>query len=204
MNVNDLQHLSVMYKTLADDNRLKMLGLMARDEQRVTDLATVLEVTEATVSHHISKMRAVGFLNLRTDGNQRFYRVNPAGLDRLKRWTAEIETMPLEVHIDVTDTGWIDDLNLDDYAKKVIRDYAPEGHLKQIPTKQRKLIAVLDWISQDFEADRFYTEQEVNQVIERYHEDYARLRREMIGFGYLGRERGGGKYWVVPEAGDVE
>ena len=203
MNMSDLRQLGFMYKTLADEKRLKMIGHLSREEMRVTDLAALLGVTEATVSHHISKMRAVGFLNLRTDGNQRFYRINPAGLDRLKRWTAEIETMPLKIDTSQPDTAWIDDLDLDDAAKKVLRDYAPDRRLKQIPTKQLKLIAVLDWISQDFEADRLYTEQEVNLVIGAYHEDYATLRRDLVEFGYLRRERGGGQYWVTPTDEDA-
>lgn len=200
MNAGELRHLKFLYKALGDDNRLRMVGYLSRDERKVTELAKLLGIREATVSHHISKLREVGLLNLRVDGNQHFYRINPRGLETLKRLTADIEAMPLAVDKSQPDMAWIDALEgFDENERKVLRDYAPEGYLRQIPRKQIKLLAVLNWISRAFEADRFYTEPEVNGLIQQYHNDYATLRRELVDFGYLRRERGGGRYWVTPE-----
>lgn len=200
MNAGELRHLQALYKALADDNRLRMVGYLAQGEYKVSDLAKQLGITEATVSHHIGRLRDVGLLNLRADGTQNFYRINTAVLATLKRLTAQIEEMPLDVPTRAqVDTAWIDALpGFDDEARKVLKDYAPEGHLTQIPRKLKKLQTVLEWMARDFEPGRFYTEAEINAIIRRYHDDYATLRRELIDFGYLRRERGGGQYWLAP------
>ena len=39
-----------------------------------------------------------------------------------------------------------------------------------------------------FEKDRIYTEQEVNETIQKYHEDYCTLRRDMISEKMMKRE----------------
>jgi hypothetical protein len=97
------------------------------------------------------------------------------------------------------DKSWVDELNLSDHDKKVVRDYSENGRLKQIPIKQSKLLAIVRWLVLQFEPNRFYTEQEVNEIIKPIHEDYASLRRDMIGFGFLRREPAGTKYWLTPE-----
>jgi len=42
-----------------------------------------------------------------------------------------------------------------------------------------------------------YTEKQVNEILGRFHEDTATLRRELIGFKLMAREGGGGAYWRV-------
>lgn len=197
MNYSQLRHLKYLYKTLGDDTRMLMFGHLCQGERNVTELATLTGKQEATISHHLSKLRAVGLLNLRTDGNQRYYRIDPRGLQWLKSWTNDIENMPLEVDTSKPDTSWVENYELDEQDKKVLKDYAPEGRLMQIPSKQKKLLAVLNWIICAFEADRTYTEKEVNEILKRFHDDFASLRRDLIDFRYLDREKAGNTYWVV-------
>jgi hypothetical protein len=47
----------------------------------------------------------------------------------------------------------------------------------------------------EFESGKQYQEKEVNQILERFHEDYAQLRRDMIDTGLMKRENG--IYWKV-------
>jgi len=47
----------------------------------------------------------------------------------------------------------------------------------------------------EFEEGKRYPEKEVNQILERYHEDYAQLRRSMIDTCLMKRENG--MYWRV-------
>ena len=42
-----------------------------------------------------------------------------------------------------------------------------------------------------------YSEKQVNEILKRYHEDTATLRRELVGFGLMQREGGEGEYWRV-------
>jgi hypothetical protein len=61
----------------------------------------------------------------------------------------------------------------------------------------KKMKAILLYILPDFESGRRYPEKEVNQILERYHEDYAQLRRNLIDTGLMKRENG--IYWLAEE-----
>jgi len=41
-----------------------------------------------------------------------------------------------------------------------------------------------------------YSEKQVNEILLRYNEDYAQLRRELVEQDYLCRQGGGGEYWL--------
>lgn len=59
-----------------------------------------------------------------------------------------------------------------------------------VPTRCHDLRATPPWT-------RRYSEPEVNAVLERLHQDTARLRRDLVGFGFMEREGGGGDYWLT-------
>jgi hypothetical protein len=65
------------------------------------------------------------------------------------------------------------------------------------PTKDDKKVVVLRYIAGKFECGRFYTEKEVNEVIEKWHTfgDYFLIRRELVDRELLKRFRDGSKYW---------
>jgi len=46
-----------------------------------------------------------------------------------------------------------------------------------------------------FKVGKLYSEKQVNEILSGYHEDTASLRRELVGFGLMKREGGGGEYW---------
>ena len=67
---------------------------------------------------------------------------------------------------------------------------------KNFPRNDFEKQAILLRLLKDFE-DRKYTEQEVNEIIKKYFEDYTLLRRELINFGYVQRNPLTAEYWVV-------
>jgi len=77
----------------------------------------------------------------------------------------------------------------------------PDGRLKSIPTKLSKLMVVLDRLAQEFEPGQTYPEPKVNEVLQRFHPDYAALRRYLVENGFMTREdslywRSGGTFEV--------
>jgi hypothetical protein len=52
---------------------------------------------------------------------------------------------------------------------------------------------VLDHLSQSFEPGRTYPEAEVNEILGRYHPDFAALRRYLVENGFMTRENS--RYW---------
>lgn len=68
-----------------------------------------------------------------------------------------------------------------------------DGRLHTIPSKHAKLLVVLDHLAQSFEPGRRYPEAEVTVILERFHPDYAALRRYLVENQFLTREAG--YYW---------
>lgn len=186
-----------LLKALADESRLRMIGLLDSEERNVRDLASLLGLREPTVSHHLAKMRAVGLINLRTDGNQHFYRLNRQRLEELKALMADIEKLTWGVP--ESDNTWIDALPLEESDRKVLHDCTFNGRLKRIPAKRGKLLVVLRWLASRFQATVEYSEAEVNAILQQVHDDYLTLRRDLVDFGFLKRERDGSRYWLAPE-----
>lgn len=194
----DLPFLQLL-KTVADEHRLTMLRLMNGQERNVGELAGLFELSEPAVSHHISKLHKAGLLNLRMAGNQRFYRVNPKKLAQFKAMVAKIEVMPEELERPVPDTAWIDALDWDEEDKKVLRTYTKDGQITDLPTKDKKCVVIMRWLATKFQPDVRYTEKQVNIILTEFFPDYASLRRMLVDFGFMRRERGGGDYWLAPE-----
>ena len=78
--------------------------------------------------------------------------------------------------------------------QRVLQNFlTEEGRLRTIPSKQGKLMVVLDHLSQSFEPGRTYPEAEVNEILSGFHPDYAALRRYLVENSFLTREDG--FYW---------
>lgn len=194
-----------MLKALADESRLALLRLLNEGERTVGDLAEKVNLGEPTVSHHLAKLRAAGLVTLRMAGNQRFYRVHGDGLARFKRLVADIEQFPPRPEpVSPDDDAWIAALGWEAEDQQILRDHTSGGKLTHLPNKQKKTGVVMRWLATLFQPDRLYSEQEVNAVLKTvYEEDFVSLRRDLVDYGYLRRERGGGKYWLAPAGTEV-
>lgn len=71
------------------------------------------------------------------------------------------------------------------------------GRIKNWPSKHELKQQVAEYIANKFEYNRFYTEKEVNNLIDQYHTfgDYFLIRRELIERKLLKRTNDGAKYW---------
>jgi hypothetical protein len=90
------------------------------------------------------------------------------------------------------------EVDTDAYDAKVIKDFTRrDGSLKTIPAQQKKLEAILRHVVKSFDVGKRYSEKRVNEILSKYHADTATLRRELVGYGLMEREGGGGEYWRV-------
>ena len=192
-----VQMLVHYFKVLADENRLRIIGLLGNREYSVGELAAELKITEPTVSHHLSKLRSIGLVNLRASGTMRLYRLQMDNLRRFQESLQHLEKLDFQSNEGSNDMSWIDELNISDADRKVLKDYTYNKRLKQIPTKQKKLAVILRWLASQFEPDTMYTESEVNTIIRQFHDDYAGLRRDLVDYGFLNRESNGSTYWLT-------
>ncbi|WP_139905126.1 GNAT family N-acetyltransferase [Clostridium thermarum] len=72
-----------------------------------------------------------------------------------------------------------------------------KGIIKVWPSKRTDKITVLNHLVKSFQYNKFYTEKELNKIIDDNHSfnDYFILRRELIDNKLICRTRDGAKYW---------
>lgn len=72
----------------------------------------------------------------------------------------------------------------------------PGGPLDTFPLKEKKRVAILRHLIKYFDANKNYTEKEVNAVLKPFYNDYVLLRRSLIEYGFMDRTQDGSSYWV--------
>lgn len=82
---------------------------------------------------------------------------------------------------------------LDPARTKILNAFFADGRLTGVPAKHAKRLVVLDELAQSFEPGVRYPEREVNEILRRFHDDYAALRRYLIDASFLSRSEG--LYW---------
>ncbi|GGR56465.1 hypothetical protein J2S40_003229 [Nocardioides luteus] len=87
-----------------------------------------------------------------------------------------------------------------DDAETLRRFFGKDGRLLTIPSKHVKKLVVLNRLAQEFEPGKVYPEHEVNEILGRFHEDHAALRRYLYEEGFMMREDS--YYWR--DGGSVE
>lgn len=173
-------------KALSDSNRLKIIGLLARQPYSVEELAALLNLKASTVSHHLAKLSQAGLVSAKTESYYNVYQLDEKALELKSRSLFSQENLAASVA----------DVDAGAYDNKVVKDYVrKDGSLKTIPAQKKKLEAILRYVVKAFEVNKRYSEKKVNEILSRYHEDTASLRRELVGFGLMKREGGGGEYW---------
>lgn len=175
------------FKAMADESRLRIVGLLAERERSVQELAVALALKEPTVSHHLAILRAQGVVTARAEGTTRWHALDRAALERLSKRV--LESRKIKVPARGADIG----------EDKVLQGFIDaEGKLKSIPASRRKRAVVLRWLMRSFAEGRHYPEADVNALIQERHWDSATLRRELVGHRMLARKNR--VYWRLPEA----
>ena len=182
------EELVTFFKALADANRLKIVGLLAEKPYSVEELAALLKLKPPTISHHLAKLVEAGLIKSHTESYYNVYQLDQAVLEEKARSMfsqTELSSVAAEVDADA-------------YDNKVIKDYSKrDGSLKILPAQRKKLEAILRHVVKSFDTGKRYSEKSVNEILAGYHEDTATLRRELVGYGLMQRENGGGEYWRV-------
>src|SRR5215813_1533601 len=85
MSETEVQTLLAFFRALADESRLRLLGLIADRERSVQELAALLALKEPTISHHLAMLKRVGLVRLRIEGTRHWYRLDSDVLHRKSR-----------------------------------------------------------------------------------------------------------------------
>jgi hypothetical protein len=175
------------FRSLSDENRLRILGILASRECSVEELAAMLELKPPTASHHLMHLKQLGLVQMRADGTTHFYRLAMENLRQMCRETLAPEQI----------VTFGDDVEADAWERQVLRNFFEGERLKEIPVAAKKKHVVLEWLATRFEPGAHYPEAQVNAMLQRHHPDCAALRRYLVDEGLLQRDHG--IYWRVVE-----
>jgi DNA-binding HxlR family transcriptional regulator len=175
----DLEASANVFKALGHPVRLLIINLMRIKPRHGQELATVLSLKPATISHHLAKLSEAGLIESRKD---QYYQVYSLAGDALDKSLGEVASIPRQCLAEQVEEGG--------YRARVLRTFLRHGRLKKIPRQLKKRQVILERIVEEFEPMRDYTEIEVNRELLEFHEDVATLRREMVGLGMLRRSKG--------------
>ncbi|MCC5638926.1 metalloregulator ArsR/SmtB family transcription factor [Nostoc sp. CHAB 5844] len=191
MRKEQFQTLLQFFKVLADESRLKIVGILANQECSVEELAALMRLKEPTVSHHLAKLKEVNLVTMRPDGNSRLYQLDNEALENISK---EIFTPgKIASLIEPVDTEAWENKVLNNYLQSNPNNLEKVQRLKEIPANRKKRLVILKWLANKFEPGIEYSEQMVNEILSRYHPDYATLQRELISYQFILREDG--IYW---------
>ncbi|HIJ90473.1 MAG: metalloregulator ArsR/SmtB family transcription factor [Desulfobulbaceae bacterium] len=85
----ETDRLSLLFKALADQSRIKMLMALEQGEMCVCDLAAFLGVSESAVSHQLRMLRQLTLVANRREGPVLYYRLADAHVSQLVRLALE-------------------------------------------------------------------------------------------------------------------
>ena len=191
MKNEKLQNMLRFFKALADESRLKIIGILATQECSVEELAVLLELKEPTISHHLTKLKQLELVRMRPEGNTHFYQ-----LDK-QVW----QSMSKEVFNAEKITSFADDVNLRTWEMKVLNTYIDGDfqnsesmqYLREIPNASKKRLTILRWIIDKFEIGVNYPVDTVDEILKRYYPDFETLRKALIDSRLMKEDNG--IYW---------
>ncbi len=175
-----------LLKTVADETRIRILRALYEKDCYVELLSERLNLSAATVSFHMKKLQQAGLVDSR---REQYYTIYSVRRDIFRH---TLEELILEKDGGETTEA----LREEQYRRKVLKSFMPNGICEQMPAQLKKRIIVYREIFSNFEGGRTYTEKEVNEIIARIHADYCTVRRGFIGMGWM--QRNNGIYTVNP------
>ena len=179
--MNDSHEILAFVKAMADVDRLRIIGVLARERANQSEIAGRLNLPLRDVIDHLEFLEHVGLVSLQ----DALYELNTEKVEGLARNQLR-EEKPLYVPAP----------ELDAKSRKVLAScLEPDGTIKRLPSQPSQLKVILDYLVQAFTPGANYTEKEVNTILHRFHVDVSGLRRDLVDAGLLDRERDGSRYW---------
>jgi DNA-binding transcriptional ArsR family regulator len=74
------------FQAIADDNRRRILLLLADKRLPVNSLAEHFDISRPAVSKHIKVLEEAGFVRIEVQGRERYCQLSPSGFDAVKDW----------------------------------------------------------------------------------------------------------------------
>lgn len=169
-----------------DVDRLKIISILSQEPASLLDLAEKADQVPTMLLRNLELLEEANLVETVDQKGRTVYRFDPKNLELMARQKLSEPQNQVD----------LSSFDLSENQQGIIKNYIrSDGSLKLIPSQSKKIIAILEYVSQAFEFDKYYSEKEVNAMLNHYHLDTTSLRRYLVDFGYLGRENNGIRYW---------
>ena len=155
---------------LGDDERLRVVAAIALGARTVDDVANSGDLKPQEVRRALPRLMSAGVVE-----DQDGLRVDVAAFREAAR-----DRSPRERDLP----------NATLEQARVLRNFVEEGRLRAVPVRAAQRRVVLEYLAERFDDGVEYPEAQVNELLSRFHDDYASLRRFLVDEGLLTRQAG--------------
>jgi hypothetical protein len=172
---------------LADELRLKLVGMLSFQAYSLAELASLLEIKVSLVARHLRKLQRLGLVDVQREetGSVARYTLNMQAFRLLTAswYVAQAALAP-------DDQIACDESIFAEEEREIIRRFFAGTRLTTIPAGRKNLEIIVKWFAHLFEIDVCYQEKEVNEIIQRHYHDYTFFKKDLVGRGFLRRDHG--------------
>jgi hypothetical protein len=179
-----LQPLIALATALLDTDRLRIAGVLANGPSNRMDLERATGIPHRELLRHLDSLQSFGIIKLQDPAPRDPDHYSPYELNA-STFRAARQAMGKYKGVRKRPS---------DSRELTLETFMPDGKLTAFPLKQAQLLVFLDTVSARFDAEKQYTERQVNVVLAEITDDFATLRRDLVDYGYLSRTSDGSVY----------
>ena len=187
------------FKTFVDVDRLKIVGVLAKGQVTIPELAESLGMSTSETLHHIKHLTDTGLVlpQIKADGQEVYILETKLLEEMAKRQFARAREMEPVIQ----DRRKIPADFSEEDRKIILHFTRPNGEVIRISYQQKKQQVIIRYVRhhllQSLEPGKKYTEKEISLLIKQLHPDAAFFRRNFVDTGYLDRLPDGSAYWLT-------
>jgi len=167
-------------KALANETRLKIVGLLALEPRSQAALAVALNVQPEKLTRHLDLLTQAEIIVDVGIGAAPVWRLDQRWLRPEGDVVPLLRRAPSQESVD----------GMDAHEAKTLAAFVRDGRLVRIPVVASKQTVVMRWLVALFEMDATYPESDVNAALAQVHPDFAALRRMLVDHRFMGRQNG--------------
>jgi len=167
---NSSANLLTVCKLLLDEDRLKILGLLAQQPSSAEALTAQLKL--ARVKLQLDKLEAGRLICKSSAPDAEHYALDREAIVQLKKQLFARTESPEPQSTE----------------EQELAKFVKDGQLQQLPIHPAKLLVVLRWLANKFQFGVEYPERDVNERLKGHAVDHVTLRRLLIDHQLLARQ----------------
>lgn len=192
--IDERRALVMSMQAMLDSDMLAVVAALMERERGITELAETFKAVPSFSRGPIGRLIFLEIVAVQEEDGRIICRLNRQRLHALNGMLQRLsKDLFAEEQLPIPGTE-----ALPDDEQRVLRTYMRGEQIVDLPAGAQRLQVILKWLAGRFEPGRRYPERELNEIIKQHHPDFASLRRYLVDYRYMARERE--VYWRVDEA----